>query len=540
MYRLPLLLMLLSPLAAAEEWEEVRSGPFEVWTNSSEKDARQLLVRLEQVRHVLGTMLGKQDPVSLWPIRVLHLKTKTPAPWTMGRDAWVSVLPQGTPPPPAWQREVVRMMLESTARRMPKYWEDGILSFLSTLDAVGPKVTLGTPPPAAERTIDWARIHFFVTNPEYAGRFRVLMSNLQNGGEEEVGYKNSFSQTKPELEKMVKAYFDAGQLAATTLAGRALSERDFYTKPLETERATAALADATGNPKLSPAGTLEAAEALGLKEHSLDWLKQAVTGGSKSARVHLEYGKALTDPKAKQEAFVEAAKKNPKWAQPYVELANMESTPERVAFYLKTATGLSPRDGALWQRLAKVQLDAKQFSDASKSWFSAELAAATPQEKAAVHEARRAFEEERLNREAAEKKRIADERQRELDRLRTDALNQVRAAEAKANRSLTPLEPGAKVEEWWDDKTPSSKITGVLQRVDCLGSAARVWIAPPGAKPVPLYIKDSGQVVIMTTSGEASFGCGVQKPARQATVEYKARVDSKQATQGDVVVIEFR
>jgi len=540
MYRLLLALTLLIPNAFAEEWEEVRSGPFEVWTNGSEKEARQLLVRLEQVRHVLGTMLGKQDPVSLWPIRVLHLKTKTPAPWTLGRDAWVTVLPQGAPPSSVWQKEVVRMLLESTARRMPKYWEDGIVSFLSTLDATGPKITLGTPPPAAERTIDWARVHFFVTNPEYAGRFRVLMSNLQNGGEEDVGYKNSFSQTKPDLEKQVKAYFDGAKFAPSVISGRPLSERDFYTKPLETNRATAALADATNNPKLSAAGTLEVAEALGLKERSLDWLKQAVAAESKSARVFLEYGKVLSDAKAKQDAFVQAAKLNPRWAEPYIELANMEKTPERVAFYLKTATGLAPRDGALWQRLAKTQLDAKQFSEASRSWFSAEIAAASPEEKLAVRAARRDFEEERAKREDAEKRRIADERQRELDRLRNEALNRVAEAEAKARGKLTPLEPGQKVEQWWDDKTPSEKITGALQRVDCLGPAARIWIATAGAKPVPLYIKDSGQVVIMTTTGEASFGCGVQKPERQATVEYKPRVDAKQATQGDVVVIEFR
>jgi len=287
------------------------------------------------------------------------------------------------------------------------------------------------------------------------------------------------------------------------------------------------------------AGKAESVEARGMATHSLELLKQAVEAGTKSARVYLEYGKALKEEKAKQDAFVEAAKKNPRWAEPYVELANLESTAARQSFYLKTAAALDPRNSALWQRLARAQLDAKEFSDASKSWFSAELAAATAEERAAVSSARRQFESERLDREESERKRIADERQAELDRLKAEALNAVRAAEAKANKGATPLDPAKKVEEWWDDKQGSQKVTGELQKVDCLGKAARVWVKAADAKSMALWIRDPGQVVILG-GGEASMGCGVQKPVRTATIEYKPRVDSKQGTAGDVTVIEFR
>src|SRR5258708_17689914 len=165
------------PLRAAEEWEECRSGPFEIYTLGAGKEARQLLVRLEQIRHVFGTLLGKQDPVSTWPMRVVLLKGKTGAPsnWTQGRDAWVSTLPAAAAVTPAWQREVVRMLLESNVRRMMPAWENGLLDFLSTLDAVGPHITLGTPPPANARTMDWARIHYLATDPNRTGRLRVLL-----------------------------------------------------------------------------------------------------------------------------------------------------------------------------------------------------------------------------------------------------------------------------------------------------------------------------------------------------------------------------
>ncbi|MBI3680766.1 MAG: hypothetical protein HY235_10245, partial [Acidobacteria bacterium] len=498
--------------------------------------------------YVLGGYLGKQDPVSVWTIRVLVPKgapAVKPA-FAPGRDAWLSVLPAGTPPSRLWLKEVARILLESNARRMSKEWEDGLLDFLSMIDATGPKFMLGHPPPSAERTRGWARVHYFATNPEYGSRFRVLLNNLQQGAGEQVAFRNSVGQAKDVLEKEIDRYFAAGQFAPVSTSGRAVSERDFSMRPVETARVTASLADSSGNPRLSPAGTLEGAEGLGLaaaaqqrKQEALEWLKQAVAAGSKSPRVHLEYGRLVQDVEAKRNAYVEAGKRNPRWAEPYIALAGLEATPERQAFYLKTAAALDPRNSALWQRLGRAQFEAKEFAEASKSWFAAELAAATDAERALAGQARRQFEEERQEREAAERKRIADERQRELDRLKEEALNSIRTAEARANRDHTPPDPGRKVEAWWDDKQPSQRISGRLVQVDCLGTMARIHIQSAEGKPAALLIRDSAQIVILG-GGQASFGCGPQKPPRSVTLEFKPRPDSKLATAGDVVLVEFR
>ncbi|MCZ2151900.1 MAG: hypothetical protein LC126_29505 [Bryobacterales bacterium] len=549
MKRFPAILLLASfPLLSAGQWEDCRSGPFEIWTNGSDRDARQLLVRFEQVRYMLGKLLGNQEPASLWPVRVLAMKGKqvSATEWVLGREAWVSLAPAGTAPSRQWMRQVARMLLESNARRMPRYWEDGLEDLLSTLEAQGPKITFGLPPPPAERTLDWARVQYLATNPDYAVRFRVLLNNMQQGADEDSAYRNSLGLGKAGLEAQIRKYFDAGQFPPATLSGRPIVEKDFVMHPLEESRVTAAIADATGNPKLSPAGSMESAEALGLeaarkgdKAKAFEWLKQAIAAGSKSARVYLAYGKLADGFQARQDAYVEAAKKNPRWAEPYIELANLEKTPERQAFYLKTAAKLNPRDGGLWLRLARAQLEAKQFTDASKSWFAAEMAAPTPEERAAVSEARRKFEVEIADREAAERKRIADERQRELERLKEQALNEVKAAETKANQSLKPLDSGQKVEQWWDDKTAKERISGQLQKVDCLGKSARIWILPAGGKLMSLWIPDPGQIVVIG-NGEASLGCGVQRPARNCTVDYKPRKDARQGTLGEVAVIEFR
>jgi hypothetical protein len=546
--RLYIILFLFSGTALAEDWQECRSGPFEIWTNGNERWARELLVRLEQTRHVLGLMLGKPDPVSVWPIRVVAFKGNPPAPtrqWFIGRDAHISVIPTNTPISSAWQKQAARFLLESTARRMPAEWEEGMLTFLSTLDAIGPKITQGTPPEPAARTRDWARIHFFATNPEYAGRFRVLMNNLQNGGPEDVAFRNAFGRTRADLEKELDAYFSRGEFAPSTIAGRAINERGFYMRELETTRVTAVLADASGNHKLVAAGSLEAAEGLGLeaagknrRKEGLDWLRQAVAAGSASPHVHLEFGKLLDNAEEKRKAFVEAAKRNARWPEPYIQLAALETTAERRAFYLKTAAALDPRDSALWQKLANAQLEAKQFSDASKSFFAAELAAPSPADRENLRRQRLAFEEELHQRQDDERKRIAEERQRELDKLKQDALNRIREAEARASRGQPGLD-AQKVEAWWDDKQPSVKLSGLLDKIDCLGVPARLWIRPATGKTVTLLIRDPSQIAIIG-GGEAAFSCGPQKPPRQVSVEYKQRPDAKFATQGDVALLEFR
>lgn len=531
---------------AEDKWEECRSGPFEVWTSDDDRHARVMLVRLEQIRHMIGVYTGKQDPVSLWTLRVLLDKNKAAAAtdWKDGRDAWVSLLPAQAAPSRAWQKEVVKRLLESNVRRMPGGWENGLIDLLSTLEAKGPVITLGAPPPAAERTRDWARVHMLATNPEYSSRLRVLMNNLQNGGEEDVAFRNSLGMPRAELEKLVDAYMAAGKYAPANFSGRAMSERDFYTRPIEAPRALASLADATGNARLPASGSMESAEALGLeaaragrKQEALDWLKQAIAAESKSARVHLEYGKLLTDPEAKRAAYVEAGKRNPKWPQPYVELANTETAPSRQAFYLKSAAALDPRNSELWQRLGRAQLEAGEYGDAAKSWFAAELAAPTTQERETVRQARLRFEEERAEREAAERKRVADEKKSELDRLKQEALNRVREAEARANQSLGGP-TSSKVENWWEDGKPKQKAAGVFERMECIGKRARIWIRPAAGKHVALQIVDPSQIVIIG-QGSAALGCGIQKPARQVTIEYTPRVDAKFGTAGDVAMIEF-
>jgi len=127
---------------------------------------------------------------------------------------------------------------------------------------------------------------------------------------------------------------------------------------------------------------------------------------------------------------------------------------------------------------------------------------------------------------------VADEKERELLKLKNEALERIRAAEAKTSRNHPPLEPGHKVEEWWgDNKGPGARIEGLLERVDCLAGQARLVLRTADGKTVQLLIRNPSQVVI-EGGGERTLGCGPQKPPRKLSVEYTPRADKKTQTSG--------
>src|ERR1700691_5488038 len=96
MYRLVLTILLAGAPALAERWIEYRIGPFHVFSDAGDKAARDRLNEMEQLRHVLGVMLGKDSLgvggpqqsqlETVWPIDVvLFSNTKQYAPNAPGQ-----------------------------------------------------------------------------------------------------------------------------------------------------------------------------------------------------------------------------------------------------------------------------------------------------------------------------------------------------------------------------------------------------------------------------------------------------------------------
>jgi hypothetical protein len=336
-----------------------------------------------------------------------------------------------------------------------------------------------------------------------AGRFRVYLNNLQQGGDEALAARNALNLTPADLEQRVDDYVKAGKFDTVPVPGKPIAPaRDFIEKQVAESAMQELLAElkAAGKsfPPDSPRGLV-----------------------AKNTRPALEL----------------AATANPKWAEPHFRLGAMETNAVAKVKELKTAATLSPRNASYWQALAEAQLTAEQYADASRSWASAERAAANEVELEKIRTTRREFEERRTELEIAERRRQSNERAQELERLKQAAAAEIHAAEEAANRAQGGLKSNVKPVEWWTD-AKGEPVSGTLTRVDCLTGPLKLTIAKTGGGNAVLLVRDP-QKISVRGAAQASFACGVQRPPRKIAVEHNAKPDPALGTAGDVVVVEF-
>ena len=559
LHRLYLLALLPLCLAAEDRWNGLKSGPFEVLYTGSDHAVREKLMFLEQFRETLRVITGKQEMRLVWPIRVVILKNARPAPtapFALGRDArMIGVAEAGTFPRETL-KELARIFLYDNTNRLPQPIEDGIIELVSTLEVNGTHVSLGSPVPEAERSRGWALIQMVTTNPDYAGRSRVMISNLEQSNDFEAACHNAFQKTAAQVNQQADAYLKAGNFATASVSGRAISmTRDFKQDQLDIDAGKIALADLllasrSSEAKAGYAGLHgpAAAEGLGLfalREHKESearmLLQSAIDSKSESARAWLELGRLEPDPVKARADLKRAAELNPNWAEPYVRIADLDKdNPAQRAVSLKKATSLEARNIDYWQALAKTEIAANNFTEAQKAWAGAERASATDEERARIHQVRLDGEKERADYEAAERKRIAEEEARELQRVKDQSEAAIHVAEEAARKRLNPEgAPIPKPAGWWEDMQGNANVEGQFVRLDCLGNQARIVIQTADGKIVQLLIRDPAQVGI-SGGGEKSLGCGVQKPPRHVVVQFVAKPDAKLKTTGEVTTIEFR
>ena len=556
-----LLVLGLLPLAllAQSHWTQIRSGPFEIYIEGGSKHARETLGWFDQFRYVLGYMLGKQDLQTERRVRIIYFKSakerdeypSTPAVID-GRDRWYVLLGSDTPIPSAVFRECARLLLENNSGRMPAPIEQGIADVLSTIQVNGTHVLLGAPP-ANQRSRDWARMQLFVTNPDYYAKLRILLYNLQKGVDEDAAYANTFGKTRAEIEKEVDQHVAGGSFQTAPVDGRALDvQRDYKDeKPLLTAEMQLALADllldnrsrvayqALIQQKVDVGEAYEGLAIMALsdkqQEEARRYFAEAINAGTPSPRSYLEYARLEPDNGKALAALEKAQKLNPKVAETYALMGRRQTDNIKRIQYLEKAAQLDPRNAGRWEEMAKACLNEKAFEKAAEAWRNGEQAATTPEERARMEAGRRSIEQQRLDWEEGERQRLASEHEREIQKLKQQAIADLRAAEARANagKGAAP----SKVEAWWDGPKPDGHASGNLKRVDCLGRQLRLVVESDDHKLTSLLVPDASSIAILG-AGEEKLSCGVQKP-RHIVVEYVAKRNAKTATVGEVATIQF-
>jgi hypothetical protein len=562
--RLSLLLLLAITLPAwllgDDRWIALKSGPFEVFS-VGEKPAREKLMYLEQFRETLRVITGKEEMRLVWPVHVLIYKNAaeiptTPKQFRLGRDARMIAITEAGDFSKDSLKELARLLLYENTNRLPPQVEQGLIELVSTVQIDGPRITLGAAVPEAERSPGWALMHLVTVNPEYAGRSRVMISNLEQTNDFEAACHNAFEKSGAQIQQQADADLKAGNFATASISGRALSmTRDFKPVQLGADDVHIAQADlllASGH--AAEAATAykalhgpEASEGLALMalddEKDKDAkiaLQDAIDAGSKSARAWLEMGRLQSD----SDELKKASELNPRWGEPYFQLAEIDAAVdkehlEQRAALLKKATALEPRSSDYWTALAKNDEAAKDFEAAQKAWSGAERAAANDQERERISKVRLDLQAKRFDEEAAERKRIKDEAEADLQRVKSQSEAEIHAAEAAARKKMNPNGASPpKPEAWYEAPKAGSSVEGVFQKLDCLDQRARLVIQTSDGKTVQLLMADPSQVSL-GGGGEKTFSCGAQKQARQVTVHYNAKPDAKLHTAGEVVAIEF-
>lgn len=553
-----LLWALLATVPAAGAWEEARSGPFIVISDRGGRQIRETLAELEQFRGALGQAVGKDNLKTVWPITVV-LDRGTPADafLGMGRDGWIAFWPEKSRPSDAWFRQLALLLLEdSLPGQMTLGFEEAIADAYSTLRIDGARLTFGEPPPARARTWQWALVHKLTVDEDTRGRIRVLMSNLANGGDFDASLRNSFQRTLVDIEQEAKSWAARTSFETASWSGFGINPDRFRMDPSLPSRIrlipgdlalgrgryaeSAAAYEKAQKERASVAGS----EGLGLafagagrKEDALKALREVAADEAGGARGLLELAKLEPGREESRLAVERASLKKPDWAEPFIHAAGQEQGPVRKAYLLKKAVELAPRRVELWEQLATAQSAAGQFDEASKSWRAAVRAAGSEQARAELLERQRAAETARLDAAEAARRKQQQEDRDEVEKLKKEAENRIRAAEKRANEASGGLKTSAKPLDWWEGPA-LEKAEGRLLRVECAGKSARLVIGLEGGKTLRLNVPDPAKIVVMG-AGEATLACGVSKTPRAVRVEYQPRRDPRAATVGDAVTVEF-
>jgi tetratricopeptide (TPR) repeat protein len=550
---------LLLAVQAAGAWEEAKSGPFIVISERGGKQIRETLAELEQFRGALGQAVGKDNLKTVWPITVV-LDRGAPAEAFLGmsRDGWIAFWPEKSRPSDAWFRQLALLLLEdSLPGQMTLSFEDAIAEAYSTLQIDGARLTFGAPPPARERTWQWALIHQLTVNEDTRGRIRVLMSNLANGGDFDASLRNSFQRTRADIEQEAKAYAARTSFETTAWSGFGINPDRFRLDPSLPSRVRLIPGDlALGRARYAESvavyekaqkerpstagfeGLGLALAGLGRKDQALSALGEVAADETGGARGLLELAKLEPGREESRLAVERASLKKPDWAEPFIFAATQEPGPVRKAYLLKKAVELAPRRVDLYEQLAAAQTAAGQFDEATKSWRAAIRVAGSEQARAELLERQRAAETARLDAAEAARRKQQQEDRDEVDKLKREAEERIRAAEKRVNESSGGLKSSEKPLDWWDGPA-LEKAEGRLLRVECVGKAARLVIGLASGKTLRLNVPDPSKVVVMGT-GEATLACGVSKSPREVRVEYQPKRDAKAATAGEAVMVEFK
>ncbi len=559
------LLFLLTVLTAIParpadpKWIKARYGAFEAISDDGRRAATQALSQFAQFSFALGSVMGQPDlrldpPLRIIVFRNAHdLQAQCPAGLVIGRDRLMACTTSEGQLPQSLLRELTRKLLETNFSRMPAPIETALETFFSTVESNAVHVTWGNPPPAVERTREWAMLHLIITQPDYAGKAKIYLHNLAGGMDPVDASRNAFGEDGSKFDAAVDRYYAAGVFNTAVAPNRPINpDRDLNTTFLTSDEGDLMRADLLTSGSAAIYQSLlgkgkhvaEDDEGLALlairgkdMAKARSYMEAARHAGTRNVVALTTYAGLETDSERAIQVLKEALSVDPKYAEAHWLFGEKLSDPARRLAEWKQAVNLAPRNYEWWARYATLCVDQKQYAEAGRAWMAAAQAAPSVQLREQYLTSRGRIEQQRLDAEDAERRKEAAARAREIDRLKSEARKELADFEASVNTHPLSPDERAKTVEWFDDAN-APKIAGTLARVDCTGRQLRLHVRSDDGKTLTLVVPDSQQFEIK--DGE-TVACGVQRKAPRVTVAYKpaSKADAARGVTGQAISLEF-
>ncbi len=537
------------------QWIRARMGSFETISDSGRKNAVQGLSQFEQFRFVLGTVMGQSDLRLDPPVRILVFKDAKELAaqgckgWQEGRNRTMACTAAEGQLPPDLVRELTRRLLEANFASLPPQVEKAVVTFFSTIKSSAIHVTWGDPPPPAERTRDWAMLHYLITQPAWAGRAHIYLHNLATGMNPSAAIR-SLGEDPVKFNAEVDKYLAAGVFTGAPAPSRPLNpDRDVSTNILTTDEGQLARADLLNNSStdlykaLLKSGKQLAEANEGLATLALQgddkalarrYFEAARQAGSRNPVALTKYSALEPDDELAIAILHEALSADDKYAPAHWALGERVQPGGRRLAEWKQAVALAPRNTEWLSRYARHCMEYKMFAEAGRAWLAAAQSAPDDAARDQYLAERSKIEQLRLDDEAAEKRKEAAAKAADLERLKSQAKKELADLEARASRKPLTKDEAAKVVDW-DEVHATATVTGTILKADCVGKELRVDIRDAAGKLLRFRAVTTEQMEIR--GGEGHLNCGVQKP-RPVTIGYRPLKDDKTWT-GDLYSIDL-
>jgi hypothetical protein len=551
-----LLVFSLTPTVFAEsKWVRARLGSFEAISDEGRNSAVQALSQFEQFRFALGSAMGQTELRLDPPLRIVvfrndkELAASGCSGLQQGRERLTACATAEGQLPAPLLRILTKKLLDENFAAMPGPIENALITFFSTVQSSAVHVTWGTPPPAAERTREWAFLSRIITQPDTAARAHIYLHNIAQGMEQPAAIR-SMGEDPAKLAADVDRYLAAGNFTPMRAPNRPLNpDRDFNTTVLTSDEGELARADLLGKDAearyeaLLKAGkqVIPANEGLAIlairsgdAAKARPYIDAARSAGTRNVAALTTFAQVEKDDERAVTIFKEALTLDPKYALAHWAMGERFTDPRRRLGEWKQAVALDPRNYVWAEEYAQLNEKEKYYAEAGRAWVVAAEAAPDSAKRDEFLARRSAIESLRIADEDAIRKAEAAEKAAELEKLKAEAREEVRRLEARANKD--PLgDKAAGAVEWWDDG--GEKLTGTLVKIDCLGREFRLEVKDDVGATQRLMIRDPRKIGV--TGGEMTFACGAQKP-RSMTISYKPLKDAAKGTAGDVTAIDLK